>query len=154
MNPRIGEVMTLLNLGQTYRLLGDYQQALDSLNEAQQRWQAFKGNTNNQEPRTIVLGLFDAAILYAIGAVYVDLDRTQQVINYNTQVHEKLMAFLNSRPQESKLGNILLSLSSDPSSKQQTVDFYERVLARWQSFSQDRWGKATLLSNSATLIQN
>jgi CHAT domain-containing protein/cytochrome c-type biogenesis protein CcmH/NrfG len=146
MNPRIGEVMTLLNLGQTYRLLGDYQQALDSLNEAQQRWQALKGNTNNQESRTIVLGLFDAAILHALGAVYSDLGRTQQVINYNNQVHEKLMAFLNSRPQESKLGNILLSLSSDPSSKQQTVDFYERVLARWQSFSQDRWGKATLLS--------
>ena len=146
MNPRIGEVMTLLNLGQTYRLLGDYQQALDSLNEAQQRWQALKGNTNNQESRTIVLGLFDAAILHALGAVYSDLGRTQQVINYNNQVHEKLMAFLNSRPQESKLGNILLSLSSDPSSKQQTVDFYERVLAQWQSFSQDRWGKATLLS--------
>ena len=146
MNPRIGEVMTLLNLGQTYRLLGDYQQALDSLNEAQRRWQALKGNTNNQESRTIVLELFDAAILHALGAVYSDLGRTQQVINYNNQVHEKLMAFLNSRPQESKLGNILLSLSSDPSSKQQTIDFYERVLARWQSFSQDRWGKATLLS--------
>jgi len=147
MNPRIGEVMTLLNLGQTYRLLGDYQQALDSLNEALQRWQALKGNTNDQEQRTIVLGLFDAAILHAIGAVYSDLGRTQQVLNYNNQVHQKLMAFLDSRPQESKLGNILLSLSSEPSSKQQTADFYERVLARWQSFSQDRWGKSTLLSN-------
>lgn len=146
-NPRIGEIMTLLNLGQTYRLLGDYQQALDSLNEVLQRWQAFKGNNNNQEPRTIVLGLFDAAILHAISTVYSDLGRTQQVLNYNNQVHQKLMAFLNSRPQESKLGNILLSLASDPSSKKQTVDFYERVLARWQSFSQDRWGKATLLSN-------
>ena len=146
-NPRIGEIMTLLNLGQTYRLLGDYQQALDSLNEALQQWQAFKGNSNDQEPRTIVLGLFDAAILHAIRAVYFDLGRKPQVSDYNNQVDQKLMAFLNSNPQESKLGNILVSLSYDPSSKQQTVEFYERVLARWQSFSQDRLGKATLLSN-------
>lgn len=145
MNPRIGEVMTLLNLGQTYRLLGDYQQALDSLNEAQQRWQAFKGN-NNQEQRTTVLGLFDAAILHAIDAVYSDASQNQQAPKYNNQVHQKLMDFLSGWP-ESRLGNILLLFSSDPRSKQQTVDFYERVLARWQSFPNDLGEKATLLSN-------
>ncbi|HEY9610045.1 CHAT domain-containing tetratricopeptide repeat protein, partial [Allocoleopsis sp.] len=161
MNPRIGEVMTLLNLGQTYRLLGDYQQALDSLNQAQKRWLAFYGNNNNNEAqqwwqpiygnnnnqeRTSVFGLFDAAILHAISAVYSDAGRNEQASNYNDQVHQKLMASLPAST-DSRLGNILQILSSDPSSKQQTVDFYKRVLGQWPSSPQYRGVEATLRSN-------
>lgn len=131
-NPRVGEAMTLLNIGEIYRLLGDYPQALYSLKEAKLQWEVLKKRQEYGKRKALVLDLFEARILRTIYAVYFDLGQEDQGLDYKNLAQQELEAFLNAIIRDSWVDATLGGLLSDLRDKDLTEKLYEEMLGLWQ----------------------
>ncbi len=129
------EVDTFFNTAITYQSLGDYQQAIYTLNESLKLWEAIKKidfisnivltnhqkdspeSVNNQAVLNVIKPLFDTINLLAIISFYTDLGRSNQSVDLKLQVQKglelsqaKIMELINSHKDNNSNSNSFIFL--------------------------------------------
>jgi CHAT domain-containing protein len=119
-HPLVGEAMTLFSLAETYRLLGDYQQTLELIIQAQEQWLKSKKNLQREIKRIKAddsmiqfSNYVDANFLFLVRDTYNDLNQNQQAAQYAKEGFGKLHITLQFLHNNLLLSESTLSLFND-----------------------------------------
>jgi CHAT domain-containing protein/outer membrane protein assembly factor BamA len=135
-HPLAGEAMTLFNLAETYRLLGNYQQTLELLIQAQEQWLIAKNNLQRKIKGTKVddFNFIDTNFLFLIRDTYTDLNQGQKASEYEKKGLNKLRKSLQVLGTESSLAESVFSLFfANFDDQSQIVHWVDNYFSLWRS---------------------
>jgi CHAT domain-containing protein len=153
-HPLVGEAMTLFNLSETYRLLGDYQQALELLVQGQEQWLITKSNLQRMIKGTKVddFNFFDANFLLLTRDIFTDLKQSKRASDYEEKGLNKLVNFLQVLGTKLSLSESVISLfsvfSANSDDQSQTVHLVDTYFSLWQKIETQRSPASACMLNN------
>ncbi|HEY0763732.1 MAG TPA: CHAT domain-containing tetratricopeptide repeat protein [Pyrinomonadaceae bacterium] len=135
---RRGEAMTLTNLGTTYNLLGEPQNALQPLNQALTLWQAI----GDRHLEAITLSI-NGRVYYALG----DAQKALEAYSLALPVMRAVGDQSGEAGTFTQIGTVYRQLGEP----QKSLDYYGQALPLWRVVG-DRRNEATVLNNMGTVF--
>jgi tetratricopeptide (TPR) repeat protein len=128
----LGKAIALFNIGDLYRLLGNYEQALESLHTVLPLWSVIRSRLNKSNDFFQTLNIFyqwfEAFTLIAIGFVHLDLDMKESALDFfrraKQMMHFEEEEYKQFQPIVDNLAELLFNLGDT----KQAFDLFRQII--------------------------